>query len=104
MIRTIMPIIIANAAKFLYVLSPKSEEIAKGIIETLDRGVTGIQSRGMYSDTRSLMLLCVVSPKELPSLVRMIRSIDKGAFVIVSDAREVVGEGFKEHSPYDSIA
>ncbi len=97
-------ITMGNAAKFLYVLSPKSEEIAKGIIETLERGVTGIQSKGMYSDTRSLMLLCVVSPKELPSLVRMIRSIDKGAFVIVSDAREVVGEGFKEHSPYDSVA
>lgn len=96
--------VLGDAAKSIYVVSAKSEEIAKGIMDQFERGVTGIQSKGMYSDTNSLMLLCVVSPKELPSLVQMVRSIDKDAFVIISDAREVVGEGFKEQSPYDIIA
>lgn len=93
-----------DAAKSIYVVSSKSQEIAQGIMDKFERGVTGIQSKGMYSDANSLMLLCVVGPKELPALVRMVRTIDKDAFVIISDAREVVGEGFKEQSPYDSIA
>ena len=57
----------------------------------------------MYSDTNSILLLCVVSPRELPALIHMVRSIDKQAFVIVSDAREVVGLGFQEQTPYDKI-
>lgn len=92
-----------SLAKSIYVLSPKSEEIAQTIMQRFERGVTGIQSKGMYSEKNSLMLLCVVSPKELPILVNMVRSLDKSAFIIISDAREVVGEGFQEHTPYDKI-
>ena len=47
------------------------------------------------------MLLCVVSPKELPSVINLVRSIDPSAFIVVNDAREVLGEGFKETSNYD---
>ena len=50
----------------------------------------------MYSGEDSLMLLCVVTPKELPSYMRLIREIDKNAFVIVSNVNEVIGEGFKK--------
>ena len=92
-----------SLAKSICVLSPKSEEIAQTIMQRFERGVTGIQSKGMYSEKNSLMLLCVVSPKELPILVNMVRSLDKRAFITISDAREVVGEGFQEHTPYDKI-
>ncbi len=92
-----------SLAKSIYVASKKSEEISQTIMERFERGVTGIYSKGMYSDTNSILLLCVVSPRELPALIHMVRSIDKQAFVIVSDAREVVGLGFQEQTPYDKI-
>lgn len=92
-----------SLAKSVYVASKKSEEISKTIMERFQRGVTGIYSKGMYSDANGLMLLSVVSPRELPALVHAIRSIDKNAFVIISDAREVVGHGFQEQTPYDKI-
>ena len=92
-----------SLAKSVFVASKKSQEISQTIMERFERGVTGIYSKGMYSDTNSMMLLCVVSPRELPALVHTVRSIDKQAFVIISDAREVVGLGFQEQTPYDKI-
>ena len=49
------------------------------------------------------MLLSVVSPKELPFLIHLVRSIDKNAFIIVYDAKEVLGEGFKQETSYDLL-
>ena len=63
----------------------------------MDRGVTGIAARGMYSNNDKKMLLCVVSKKEIVKLVDIIAQIDPRAFVIVSDVREVLGEGFIEN-------
>lgn len=92
-----------SLAKSIYVASPKAEEISENIMKRFERGVTGIYSKGMYSGKDSLMLLCMVSPRELPKLVHMVRSVDRRAFIIISDAREVVGEGFREETPYDRI-
>ncbi len=92
-----------DAAKSIYILSPKTQEISVRIQERFERGTTGIYSKGMYSDQNSLMLLSVVSPKELPVLIHLVRDIDKDAFIVVSDAREVLGEGFKTGTAYDNI-
>ena len=51
----------------------------------------------MYSGDEKCVLYCVVSKKEIVDLKEIVVSIDKNAFVIVSDAREVLGEGFVEH-------
>ena len=59
------------------------------IIEDMDRGVTGIHAKGMYSKQEKLMLYCVVGKKELVQLKEKIDEIDPNAFVIVGDAREV---------------
>ena len=72
------------------------EEIADMILSEIQRGVTGLQARGMYSGREKTMLFCVVSKKEIVQLKERINEIDPGAFVIVSDAREVHGEGFIE--------
>ena len=66
------------------------------IINDLDRGVTGINARGMYSGQDKLMLFCVVNKKEIIMLKEKVDKIDPDAFVIVTDAREVHGEGFIE--------
>ena len=78
------------------IISPKGEEISEVIMERFARGVTGIYSKGMYSGSSGMMLLCVVSPKELPSVVHTVRNLDPNAFLIISDAREVMGEGFRK--------
>jgi len=84
-----------DTAKSIFILSPKTNEISICIQTRFARGTTGIYSRGMYLGKDGLMLFCVVSPKELPSLVRLVRSVDETAFIVISDAREVLGEGFK---------
>jgi len=85
-----------NLAKSVTIISSKSEEISACILERFSRGVTGLYGRGMYGKADTMLLLCAVSPKELPALVHTIRELDKSAFLIISDAREVVGEGFLE--------
>ena len=87
---------VGDSAKKLYIMSLKNEEIAKMIMENCGRGVTGILAKGMYSKKETKMLMSVVSPKEVPLVVREIKAIDDGAFIIISDAREVVGNFYSK--------
>ena len=64
----------------------------------LDRGVTGLSAKGMYSGEDKCMLYCVVSKKEIVAVKDLVRKIDPDAFVIVSDVNEVLGEGFLEYA------
>ena len=83
-------------SKQAYIITSKPQEISSEIMEKLDRGVTGIHGKGMYSDQDKLLLYCVVGRKEIVALKELVDSIDPDAFVIVSDVREVLGEGFIE--------
>ena len=84
-------------SKVAYIISDKSEEIAAAILKEMDRGVTALDARGMYSGNRKDVLFCVVSRKEIAQLKELVVGHDAQAFVIVSDAREVLGEGFIEY-------
>ncbi|WP_167955534.1 YitT family protein [Anaerosporobacter faecicola] len=84
-------------AKVIYIISDQYEEISQHILYKMDRGVTGISARGMYSNKEKQMLFCVLSKKEIAPVVEIVSSIDKRAFIIVTDAREVMGEGFIEY-------
>lgn len=92
-----------NSAKTIFIMSEKHKEISKRVLGHFDRGITGIYSQGLYSGGENLMLLCVVSPKEVPYVVHMVRNIDPRAFVVINDSREVLGEGFKTETEYDKI-
>jgi uncharacterized membrane-anchored protein YitT (DUF2179 family) len=83
-----------RASKSLYVISAKHEDIKKMILGKYNRGVTELFSRGGYSGEEGITLLCAVSPKEVPKIVRAIKEVDSKAFIIINDAREVLGEGF----------
>nr|WP_295286578.1 YitT family protein [uncultured Blautia sp.] len=83
-------------SKSVYIITDKPDEVARMVIEDMDRGITGIPAKGMYSGEDKLMLFCVVGKKELVQLKEKIDEIDEKAFVIVGDAREVHGEGFIE--------
>ncbi len=84
-------------SKAAFIISDSSERIAKQIMKQLDRGVTGLSAEGKYTKDKKELLLCVVSKREIVQLKELVREIDKNAFVIVADVREVVGEGFVEY-------
>lgn len=84
-------------SKQAFIVSDHYEEIAKVVMDRLARGVTAVNAVGMYSGNDKKMLFCVVSKKEIVQLKEIVGQIDPAAFVIVSDAREVFGEGFIEY-------
>jgi Uncharacterized conserved protein len=83
-------------SKVAYIITDYHREVAKSIMTEMDRGITNFQGTGMYLETPRNMLFCVVSKKEIVELKELVMKIDSRAFVIVSDAREVLGEGFIE--------
>jgi uncharacterized membrane-anchored protein YitT (DUF2179 family) len=84
-------------AKMAYIISDNYLKIADSIMTHMDRGVTGISATGMYSNRDKKMLFCVVSKKEIVRIIEIAKKIDPESFVIVSDVREVMGEGFIEY-------
>lgn len=84
-------------AKMAFIISDKYALIAQSILTSLDRGVTGLNATGMYSNKDRKMLFCVVSKKEIVKIIDISKKIDPDSFVIVSDVREVQGEGFIEY-------
>ncbi len=85
-------------SRAVYILSEKTAEISDRIMHTLERGVTGLNARGMYTDREKCMLFCVVSKKEIAALKDLVMEVDPQAFLIVCDAREVWGEGFQSYA------
>lgn len=83
-----------NFTKLIIVISDKSEEISKQIKE-IERGVTGLYGKGMYTDCEKLVLICATPRKYVGDIKRISREIDKDSFIIISNAREVFGKGFK---------
>lgn len=84
-------------SKAAFVITDRYAEVAGALMQKLNRGVTGLYAKGMYSGAEKCMLYCVVSRKEIVNLKEIVVGIDPNAFVIVSDAREVLGEGFIEY-------
>ena len=81
-------------SKAAFIITEKPGELASLVMEELDRGVTGISATGMYSGQNKNMLFCVVARKEIVRLKELAKDCDPDAFVIVTDVREVLGEGF----------
>lgn len=81
-------------ARAVLIISGKQEEISDKIIREMDRGVTELKGRGVYSGKDKNVLLCVLSRSEIPHLKEIVHSLDMNAFMILADVREVLGEGF----------
>lgn len=80
----------------LLVFSKKYKEIADHIIYDVQRGVTALQSVGWYSQQDSKVLLIILRKHQMQEVINEIKRIDKDAFVSVSSANSVYGEGFEE--------
>ncbi len=83
-------------AKAALIVTDCKKEVQEQIIERLGRGITGIKATGGYTGREKDVLICVISRTEISKLKRIVRLADPRAFVIITAASEVLGEGFKE--------
>ena len=81
--------------KAAYIISEYPEEISREIMNRLERGVTSLQGTGMFTKTDRQVLMVIVSRREVGAVKDLVRNIDPRAFLVISDVREVLGEGFK---------
>lgn len=82
--------------KLFLIVSQRSEEIAKQIGEKIPRGTTGIYGKGMYSGDEKLILMCAVGRRDVAKVRKLVQEIDPKCFIIITNSREVLGEGFKK--------
>lgn len=85
----------SDKGKIVYAVTDKPDEICDAVSARIERGVTRLAATGGYTGDTHTMLMCTVRINEVAALCDIIRGIDSGAFVVVSDAGEIIGEGFK---------
>ena len=94
----------ASYDKLLFIISENHHaELRDFIIEDMDRSGTYIKGKGMYTDQDREMIFVVVSRKEVRLVQNKVREIDPKAFMVVTDAYETFGEGFKQFPDKDTI-
>lgn len=86
-----------KSSKAAFVITNHYTEIADRLMNELERGVTGLEAKGMYTQDYKCVLYCVVSRKEIVHLKEIVNETDPAAFVIISEVREALGEGFLEY-------
>jgi uncharacterized membrane-anchored protein YitT (DUF2179 family) len=81
--------------RLVYIISASPDQIATRIQTTTGRGVTYLSGAGAYTGRDYRVIMTAVQLQELPIITNIVREVDPAAFVIVSEAREVMGYGFK---------
>lgn len=82
-------------SKMVFIISKDYNEISNEIGSEVTRGVTGIYSKGMYTDKEKMMLMCIASRNEIIKIRQIANQIDSRAFIVITNVREVYGKGFK---------
>jgi uncharacterized membrane-anchored protein YitT (DUF2179 family) len=82
-------------SKTAMIITNRQDEVREGILNKIDRGVTKLSAYGGFTDNERPVLMCVVDQREFTKLKQLVKSLDPTAFVVVMDASEVLGEGFK---------
>jgi len=91
----------SDEARMVYIISENDREIAEKLMTELDAGATYLKGAGAYTDSEKNVLMCVVKMRTLPQVREIVRDIDSDAFMIVTKATSVFGEGFKDHNDAD---
>ena len=86
-----------DEAKSLFIISDRAKQVADRILSELDIGVTYLQGKGAYSGAEKQVLLCAMRKALFPKVRQIVQQEDPDAFMIVSSATEIFGEGFKDH-------
>ena len=82
--------------KLMIIISDKNEEIAKAILEKIERGSTGLYGKGMYTNKEKLVLICAAYRNDVSKIKMIARKIDPRSFIVITNSREVVGQGFEK--------
>ena len=86
-----------DGAKLIYIISDHPEEIAKRLLEELDVGVTYFEGAGAYSGKEKQVIFCVLRKPLSPRAEAIVKEEDPKAFLIVTNATEIYGEGYKSY-------
>ncbi|MFD0617389.1 YitT family protein [Paenibacillus sp. GCM10027629] len=87
-----------NVSKVAFIISNEAEKLQQAILNDLDRGLTELDGRGGFTGEERKILMVVLSQSEVSKLKVLVKMVDPSAFVIISDTKEVLGEGFKLHT------
>ncbi len=90
-----------DTAKVAYIISDKNKAISDAIVKDLDRGVTILHGQGAYTGAEKDVLMCAFKQREIAAIKAVVKDIDPAAFLIVCDAHEVLGEGFRDYKKDD---
>lgn len=85
----------ADGAKLIYIISNDWQAIATRLLMELDVGVTYLEGEGAYSNERKRVIMCVVRKQIAPQVEEVVKEEDGNAFMIISSAAEIYGEGYK---------
>ena len=88
-------------ARVAYIISDKYQAITDAIIHDMDRGVTILHGEGAWSGAEKRVLLVAFKRRQIVALKRTVKEIDPTAFLIVCEAHEVLGDGFREYKQND---
>ena len=86
-----------DEAKLVFIVSDKADQVAARLLKELDAGVTFLSGRGAYSNTEKQVIMCAARKQLFPKIRSVVQEEDSYAFMIVSNATEIFGEGFKDH-------
>lgn len=86
-----------DEAKLIYIISDNSKIIAERMLGELDVGVTYIEGRGAFSGNEKKVLMCAVKKQMSPRVEEIVKEEDTDAFMIISSATEIFGEGYKSY-------
>ncbi len=84
-----------DEARLIYIVSDKPEELLTHILEDVEVGATIIEGKGAYSNRHKDIIMCVVKKRRAPKLQELIRQRDSSAFMVITSASEIYGEGYK---------
>lgn len=81
--------------KILYIVTDKYKDVAYKINNELHRGISIFDIQGGYTGEPKKMLFCAVKAQEVARFTKAVKDIDDNSFVVISDAGEILGEGFR---------
>ena len=87
----------ADKGKIIYIISDKTQYIVADILTKLGRGATYIEVEGAYTGDKKRMIMCTVRRNEVHNVYAAVRQYDEGAFIVVCEAGEILGLGFKNN-------
>lgn len=85
----------ADEAKLIYIISEKPEQITGRLLDEIDSGVTYLKGIGGYSNEAKRVIMIVTKKQQAPRVEEVVKEEDAGAFMIVTNANEIYGEGYK---------